>query len=451
MKRMLFIVGITVIGLVMTFHNVYYGLLLYTFYSFASPLELTYGMLEGSKLSFIIAAIVIGLTIFRKRKVCVSHPLTLLCLLFLVICFFSLASRGNYTIGFALSSLEIMISMIFMALLAVVLIEDFNKLKLYIIVIAFSSGSVAFYYGVFGLLSGSSFISGPGRFGDNNAYAVWLNTLLPLVYFSSKLLTKHSFKLVAKAIFFGNIVAIVLTFSRAGTLTMLMTLLLIALHMRNKILVFFMAALAVCLVAVLMPSDGGNQQFVIKNKSEMSVVEATLNSFKERLETLKKPKEEIGSAVGRIHFWKTAIIMANANPLLGVGFRRYHNAYNEYDNSFGRHGYGRAVHNTTLSVLAELGYSGFLLYVLMVFNILNITRIAKHRIRRMGDMVYRDDVLVIVDMLRLALVAYLFNGFFVACINHETFWALITIAIALDLRTREMKSDESEKFIKTIS
>ena len=55
--------------------------------------------------------------------------------------------------------------------------------------------------------------------------------------------------------------------------------------------------------------------------------------------------------------------MAAANPILGVGFNGFNKSYNQYDFLYGYYGKNRSVHSSWFGVLAELGYTGFALYV----------------------------------------------------------------------------------------
>jgi O-antigen ligase len=80
------------------------------------------------------------------------------------------------------------------------------------------------------------------------------------------------------------------------------------------------------------------------------------------------------SALGRLHFWSVAFIMAKANPLWGVGYNGYNLSYNDYDFSHGEYNSrraeraekGRSVHSSFLAVLAELGFVGAALYGLII-------------------------------------------------------------------------------------
>ena len=67
MKRLIFVLLITATGVIASFIDAFYGLLLYTWYSFSSPLELTFGQLEDTRLSLLVGAVLI-LTTFPPQK-----------------------------------------------------------------------------------------------------------------------------------------------------------------------------------------------------------------------------------------------------------------------------------------------------------------------------------------------------------------------------------------------
>ena len=81
-------------------------------------------------------------------------------------------------------------------------------------------------------------------------------------------------------------------------------------------------------------------------------------SYLKRLETIQT-YEKVGedSALSRPHFWKVGLRMVADNPF-GIGLKQYEFAYDRYDFLHGRFGSKRAVHNSHIQVLAELGYLG---------------------------------------------------------------------------------------------
>jgi O-antigen ligase len=72
------------------------------------------------------------------------------------------------------------------------------------------------------------------------------------------------------------------------------------------------------------------------------------------------------SIVSRLHFWGVALDMAADRPLTGVGHNAFNVMYDKYDSSGGEWGQGRSVHNSWLGIAAELGYSGFFIFVLLM-------------------------------------------------------------------------------------
>ena len=104
-----------------------------------------------------------------------------------------------------------------------------------------------------------------------------------------------------------TIVAIIITRSRGGFLTLIAVLFLLVMKSRHKFEGLSVGAALAILFLVFLPSD-----------------------IRERLATLKNPQEE-GSASGRLHAWGVALNMAEKNPLLGVGFQSFIYHFRDYD------------------------------------------------------------------------------------------------------------------------
>ena len=244
MKRLIFILSITIAGIIASFYDAYWGLLLYEWYAFASPLELSHETLVGSRLSLIVASVVVVTTLAQKKQLMVSSSCTFFCLGFLFICFCSLAVKLQFSLSFIASEIELIAKLILMALIVPVLLTDLKRIRLFILVVAISTGFLGCYYGVFGLFAGSSKILGPGRIGDNNGYAVWLVTSVPFIYFIGLQLKKRWMFIASRFIFFGNLLAIALTFSRGGLLACILVCALLFFYMRNKALLVILAFVA---------------------------------------------------------------------------------------------------------------------------------------------------------------------------------------------------------------
>jgi len=458
MKRVIFIVAVTLIGIwAALFKDVFYGILLYAFYSFASPLELTWGALGGMKFSFTVAGIVIISALTQKQKLIPAHKITFFCILFPIFCYISLGVRESIS-PYASSQIQLLSRLILMALVTALLVDNAQKLRIYIFAIAIFTGGLGAYYGIFGLLAGSTSIGGPGRIGDNNGFAVWLNTALPFIYYGGLQLKNRSWRYIAKGFFGGTILAVVLTFSRGGFIALVVVLALILLNIRKKVILFFLimvASVSILFLASPGYSPSEDTSFMGEKRSkEKGTIDETLGKWRQRIETLREPTDRIASANSRIHFWKTAIDMANDNPLLGVGFGRYRSEYNCYDTLHGKFGPRRAVHNTLLKILAETGYTGFAVFTILILACLSTISRAKRRMRKCEDAGLKREFSNYTTMLRISVIAYFLGGFFVNALNHETFWVIITISIVLDRVSKtilEKSSPQSEDTINYIS
>lgn len=78
------------------------------------------------------------------------------------------------------------------------------------------------------------------------------------------------------------------------------------------------------------------------------------------------------SIIERLAHWQAALNMAEARPLLGVGFGNYEPAYQQYRLINWRYGLGHA-HNIYLNVLAETGIVGLIAYLIFWGGILTLT------------------------------------------------------------------------------
>ncbi|RED43787.1 O-antigen ligase family protein [Aestuariispira insulae] len=74
------------------------------------------------------------------------------------------------------------------------------------------------------------------------------------------------------------------------------------------------------------------------------------------------------SAMGRIHAWNAAFIMALHNPFTGVGLNNFLNNYFDYSSHWD--GKTHAVHSTWFGVMAETGLLGFAVFIWMVLALL---------------------------------------------------------------------------------
>jgi hypothetical protein len=388
MKRVLFILAVTFFGLFASFVDAYWGLLLYAWYSFASPLELTFGMLQGARFSLLVGIALVVTTLYQYRKIAVGHLLTYAIFSFLAVAFCSLAVQMKFGLSTIASQVELVSKLMVMCALAPVLLNSVEKLRGYVLVIALSGGLLGSYYGVFGLFAGSKQIFGPGRIGDNNGYAVFLAALLPFVFFSGRYLPLGGLNFLrgptTLALVFGNAIAIVLTYSRGGFLASTAVILLLLGNLRSAM--GRTIGWGIILPALILSSwtvFTADPSFIElpESHSTESKAEQIINGYVARLRTLRTELESEESASGRLHFWKVAFVMAQANPAFGVGINQFSQRFDEFDFSSGQFGAARAVHSTFMLVLSELGFIGFSVYSWIVLGVLLSLWRSRRRLR----------------------------------------------------------------------
>jgi O-antigen ligase len=70
--------------------------------------------------------------------------------------------------------------------------------------------------------------------------------------------------------------------------------------------------------------------------------------------------------------WRVGLAMFRSNPIVGVGYGTFNDAYSQYRNEvtsiIARRGSARSAHNAYISILAELGLTGLVLSLILLFN-----------------------------------------------------------------------------------
>lgn len=440
MKREIFIIVITIVCIWLSFFSdCFYGLLLYAFYQLVSPLALVpWSGLSGARIAFVVAFFVILSALKQRQKLIINNKVTIFCILFLLVCFISLAVRKDASPA-NWDKFWVLTKLIIMLFVASGLINDLKKLRMYFLAVAIFIGPLTAYYGFFGLMAGSWSIVGPGggRFGDNNGYAVFLNMLLPFVYYAAANLKKRSWRFFGKIIFAGNIIAVMLTFSRGGFITLMAVLFLIVFNKKRKLIIFLLCFILIfCYVFVVqsdfMLEEPASEQSIEQSSQDFGAKSAALGvieRFKKRISTIKRYKEE-RAARSRFSTWKAAIKMANDYPVLGVGLYRFIDMYDRYDESYGLYGIRLVVHNNYLEILADTGYTGLFLFILILIGALSNITIFSKRIKKL-KIPGRDEFLDYASALRISIIAFMVGSVTVNLFTLDAFWIDISISIAM--------------------
>jgi putative inorganic carbon (HCO3(-)) transporter len=407
MLRTMFVLGLMSVGTYYALQGPFYALLFYLWNAYFRPEEWIWlDFLRGSKLSLVIGSYLIIATLLSGRKF-ILHGRVLLIGVFLVQTLLStaLSPHSEYSWPYWVEFAKINV----IGYLMLILVDDFAKFRAVLLVIALSLGAEGAKQGWFYLLTSPGGVNmNPLPFlGDNNGVAIGMLMLVPVFTLLAQTTPSKWARSCYWFLLIGVLYRALSTYSRGGFLAACALGGMYWLHSRRKI-----RALVVLLVLLVI------------------VVPNLPDAFWGRMQTIQTYEEEQDhSALGRLHFWQVALHMAQAHPILGVGFNAYNVAYDQYDFFEGTYGRSRSVHSSFFGVIAELGYSGFALFVLILLA-------AFRGCQRASKVGWTHPELghlkLAATSLRLSLMVFLVGGSFLASQYQEMLWHYIFLAFTLD-------------------
>lgn len=243
-----------------------------------------------------------------------------------------------------------------------------------------------------------------GISGNPNDLALTLNLLIPFT--GALLLTTRSWlgRAVAAVALFVSIPAVIVTFSRAGFLTLAAIGIMgtICFMRRGAVLP---AAGVIALALVITP--------------------ALPNGYIQRLSTIVDiDADPTGSAQGRWTDYQVATDVVIANPILGVGLGEDILALNA---ARGRATW-RSVHNAFLEYAVDLGIPGLLLFLSLLFVSFGTARRVERYTRHVRSL---WDVSVFAAAAQIALVAFAVAAFFHPIAYQFYFFCVAGLAVAV--------------------
>lgn len=410
MLRTLFVVVIILYGLLQSFRSPFYALLFYLWIAYFRPeFWLWSDWVSQLNLSLIVGVIVLVSTVLSGRRLRFGVGPFLMLLLLIQSLVSTLVSPAFnfswvYWQDFAKSTI--------ISLLIVSLVNDERSLRLTFIVIAFSLGLEAVKQGWAQMLfnPGAQNENFTAILGDNNGVAVGMFMLTAILVALARTTRNKKEKLVYRFATIGIVYRGISTFSRGGFLACGALGIHSLIRARRK----FAAAFGIAFVCLL-------------------IVPVLSDSYWARMSTITEAAEDTETAnetgEGRIHFWQVAVLMANANPLTGVGHNAYSVMYDTYDPSEGAYGFSRAVHSTWFAILAELGYTGLLLFLLILANALLACRRARRLAKKHPEL---ENLGYFATAIEGALVAAAVGGTFITFQYVEMLWHTLALSIVVD-------------------
>jgi O-antigen ligase len=257
--------------------------------------------------------------------------------------------------------------------------------------------------GVPGLVRISGYDGGSGLVGNPNDLALMLNLIIPIAVGLVMSESRAMHRWLAGVTVLLSATAVVLTFSRAGFLTLAATFLMflgrLAWRRRAGKAATLLAAGLVLLT--FMPSG-----------------------YSERLSTITNlSADRTGSAEGRWNDWQVALGVIGSHPIMGVGIGQDILAMNE-----SRGDDWVSVHNVWLEYAVDLGVPGFLLFFWLYLTCFRSARAVERRALREG---LPDEVVQLAGAVQVSLVAFGVAGFFHPIAYQFFFFSIGGLAVAL--------------------
>jgi probable O-glycosylation ligase (exosortase A-associated) len=411
--RVLATLIITFVAILGSFVDAFYGLLGYAFWSYTYPEKATWGMLPLNRLSYAMGLVLLITTMIQKKRIFANNAKILPIVVFWMLCLISV-----FTAGLARAStwqFQYFTRVILITLIITLLVDDAKRFRHYAWAIVVCIGLIAAQSGIRGTLAGE--VGGAskgfaGLIGDRNYMAILLCAIIPVVFYMGNAEKDKRLKMVLRFILAGDILALILTYSRAGFLGMAAIGVFMFLKAKQKILAGFAGIIMLVLfVNYVLPEQ-----------------------YLERLQTMKNidlEAEDVDmSAASRLALWGSALEMILANPVFGVGFYNSEAVMGDYpDPRTGRSSPGRSIHNSLLQVGAEVGLPAFIVYVFIFSSIYRLLGKIKRKVR-LGHL--NEEIWEYASMLQVAFVGFFVSAFFANATFIDLSWHMVGLTIALD-------------------
>ena len=419
MLRTLLVFAILVPGVVLSLRSRYVALLMYLWFAMFRPQDWMWVDVTSLRLSLVLGLLLVVPAVLSGRFPNMTHPLTIGMILFLGSASMTQMVAVRPDVGWVW--IDFLVRLFLASMMIVTCAAEMRQVGGVIAVIGGSLGFHAAKAGVaFVLGGGVRFADGfAGAFVDNNGYALATVMIMPLLLATAQnvdLVYSGRFLRWIRLGFYLSVplcgFAVIGTYSRGGFLALGASILVFAALQDRRISAIGGLALVMTIALLVVPIP---------------------QSYIDRLQTIQT-YNEIGeeSAMSRPHFWRVGLDMVSANPL-GVGLKQYEEAYDKYDFSYGRFGQARAVHNSHVQVLAELGYPGIAIWSgLFLFGFF-----ACFRVRRMASRPTLDPrtgafLKTTANALIISMAGFVVGGTFISFAVNDLTWLTFGLVAALD-------------------
>lgn len=419
MRDVLLALSIAVL-LPVAFKRPWVGALMFAWVSIMNPHKLAWGFANNFPWAQMIAVVTLLGFVFstKERK---SFPLTgltvvyILLMLWMTVTSFFALGASEWVQGRWIFVMKIHV----MVLVTLMLIRDRKQIELLVWVVV---GSVAFFGvkgGAFTIASGGSArVWGPpgGMIEDNNALAVALVMMLPLMFY---LMQTTQRKLVKVLVGFSLVLmafAVLGTQSRGALVALLAMAAVLGIKSKHPFRASLAIALAVGIGIAFMPESWSN-----------------------RMDTIKSYQSDT-SAMSRIYTWITLWNLSLDRPFVGGGFgtdtlnvfRRYAPTEAPYNIFTGT---VWVAHSIYLQALGEHGFPGLMLYLTLGFMTWRMaTRTTK---LTQNDPEFKAWVPLLMRMCQVSLIGFASGGAFLSLMHLDVIFYIVAIIVLSNATVRE--------------
>ncbi len=382
--RDLFIVGLVFSLLPFVFKRPWLGILLWSWLGYMNPHRLAWGFAYDFPFAMIVGLVTIVAFMASKEKK--DMPWTRETIVLLIfIGWMLVTTMFAFYPDLAWQQWNKVWKIHLMIFLTALIITDRNKLHWLIWVIALSFGFYGVKGGIFTIVNGGAYrVQGPtGTFiGGNNELALALVMTIPLIRYLHLQETRKWIKAGLASAMVLTGVAAVGSQSRGGLVAMVAMGAFLWLKSRNKIITAVYMAVAVGVIASVMPQE-----------------------WYDRMNTINTYQED-QSVQGRFNAWHTAFNVAK-DRITGGGYELWHpQVFRQYaPDPFNV----RDVHSIYFEIMGEQGFIGFGLFMLLgLMAWIRAQQIIKYCKKEMDKKWAAD----LAAMIQVSLVGYAAGGAF---------------------------------------
>ncbi len=399
--RDIFVTLIVLGSLPMTFMRPYIGVVMWFLVSYMNFHRMSYGFAYTLPVAMMVGVATLGSWAITKEK----HPIPKSTVAILLGAFFiwtvvtTVFAVGDEAPGKLMQFFKIVL----MTYVTISLMQTPQRLGILIWVTFISLGYFSVKGGLFTIATGGSYrVWGPPDtfVEDNNALAMALLMILPLIIYLAKTVEKKRVRQGLYGCAFLTVVSVIGSYSRGAFLALIVLAGMMWWRSKNRLGIGVAGIILIAIGTTLVPQ-----------------------SYYDRINTLNSYEED-GSATGRLDIWAVAIDIAARRPITGGGFY-VHNTNFAYVNQRADF-FHKSFHSIYFEVLAYHGYVGLLLFLALGAAAYRSCTWMQKQTKNRPDLQNQNDL---ARMLQCCLISYFSAGAFQNLAHYDLYYGLLAIII----------------------